>query len=586
MNNAELQSGSCERTELLIDDYLEGMISIQDKEIIDAHIATCESCAKYLNETQKTILDLSTLNADNYSMSASKKTELWKNVDSKIDDKKYLNEKSDDSKTNRSASQKPDFFSKYKYYISGIAAILLIAVIYYGVKNTGIKGDRLSEQSAFGLETYWKVSNLQGTPTISGAAMTSLDSIREGQFIQTNADSRAELLIASIGKIIIEPNSKIVFVKDDDGNKRILVEYGTINANMIADPKTFFVEMPSAVASDLGGSYTLTIDSTGDGLVYVKSGKVEVQSNDRAAIVPAGNLVMTRKDFGVGTPFNENSSPQFKNALFNFDFGNCGGTCVNTLINSAKMSDAVTLVNILPVVENQYRDQVYAKVANYVAPPVPPATGDSIPYFSPEEINEWVDKIQQQVQLSIEQNLKAVEENLEHMKVIEKLNIDSLKGLEKLAKDWNFKVKTKTGEPYNYDYDYEYDLQFDTTGFNREELKRELEEAQKEFKKAQEENKVMLKEDMEDLKKDLMEMQKELKEDLDMNNEQIKQEMERAKEEIKKALKEVEKINADSVYKNRVKVRVNENLPDTETNTETEHPVETPEALEPPSGGE
>jgi len=107
---------------------------------------------------------------------------------------------------------------------------------------------------------------------------------------------------------------------------------------------SFFTKImaPSAVAMDMGGEYKLTIDSSGDGLVYVKSGKVEVQSNNREAIVPAGNLVMTKKDLGVGTPFNENSSPRFKNALMNLDFRNCGGACVNTLLKNAKVSDAIT----------------------------------------------------------------------------------------------------------------------------------------------------------------------------------------------------------------------------------------------------
>ncbi|MBK8383241.1 MAG: hypothetical protein IPL16_15415 [Ignavibacteria bacterium] len=44
--------------------------------------------------------------------------------------------------------------------------------------------------------------------------MTDNDSIKEGQFIQTNNISiKAELLIADIGKIIIEPGQKLSLCK-------------------------------------------------------------------------------------------------------------------------------------------------------------------------------------------------------------------------------------------------------------------------------------------------------------------------------------------------------------------------------------
>ena len=72
------------------------------------------------------------------------------------------------------------------------------------------------------------------------------------------------------------------------------MEYGTINADMNNNGKTFFVEMPSAVANDDKGKYTLTIDSAGDGLVFVRSGKVDVESSNRIAVVPAGNIVLTK----------------------------------------------------------------------------------------------------------------------------------------------------------------------------------------------------------------------------------------------------------------------------------------------------
>ena len=41
----------CNETELFIDDYLDGMITVKDQEKMDDHIATCAFCKKYLDDS-------------------------------------------------------------------------------------------------------------------------------------------------------------------------------------------------------------------------------------------------------------------------------------------------------------------------------------------------------------------------------------------------------------------------------------------------------------------------------------------------------------------------------------------------------
>lgn len=552
----------CGQIELIIDENLEGMISLKDKELMENHISSCADCANYLENTTALIKNLNSLPKET-NVGSSRKNELWKKIKAGIDINKY---KSDKVEISSAKNPEQPFYKKYKYYISSAAAAILIGLIFYGVKHT-TPTSRLTQQNTIGLETYWKVSNLQGAPTIGDVTMNTVDSIKEGQWIQTNGSSRAELIVADIGKIIIEPNSKIIFVKGTDGNNRILVEYGTINADMKSQPKTFFVEMPSAVASDLGGDYTLTIDSTGDGLVYVRSGKVQVESSGRDAIVPAGNLVMTRKDIGVGTPFNENSSPKFKNALFNFDFGKCSGSCVNVLLNSAKLSDAVSLVNLIPKISDEYKHEVYAKVSNFVPPPNV-IKQDSIPYIDESQINEWVDKIQKEVNENVQKNLKEVEKNLEHLKNLDHFTMDSLNALEDFAKNWKFKIKTGPNGKYQW--------QNDTAYFDKEQFKEDMEKMKKDLKEHQYFDKEQFKEDMENLKEDLKDLNENLKENMHYNNEELKKEMEKVKEEIKKSLKEVEKAKdmkeqiSDSL---KYRYKFNNNNED-EINDEKEVPVE------------
>jgi len=570
-NESRINLSQCEQTELLIDEHIEGMISLKDKDVMDEHLANCDACSDYLKETSLLVKNLSSLPAVALNLSAQNKNDMWSRVESKIDSDKYKNENSRKTEiTSSGDTDRNNFFFKYRYIISGCAAILVLIFIIYGVKNMKIENDRLSQQSAFGFGNYWKVSNLQGNSQIGDVAMGNNDSIKEGQWIQTNYNSRAELVIADIGKVIIEPNSKVVFLKSKEGDNRIFVEYGTINTDMNPNAKSFFVEMPSAVATDNGGSYTLTIDSTGDGLVYVKSGKVEIESQNKEAIIPAGMLVLTKKDIGVGTPFNESSSAKFKNALFNFDFGNCAGACVATLLNNARMSDAVTLVNLIPNVEKEYSDQVYTKLATFVAPPKP-VPSDSIPFLNEEELNQWIEKIQVEVQQNVEKSMKDVEKSLEQINNAEYFNEESLKDLEDFAKNWNFQIKTTPEGTYVWEED--------SLGFDKEQFKKDMEEMKQDIEEYKKFNKEQLKEDMEELKEDLKEMKIELKENLNMNNEELKKELEKANEEMRKAMKEVEKINIPDSVRRKIKVNSKDGFEYIETPEVQESP-ETPETPE------
>lgn len=569
-NESRINLSQCEQTELLIDEHIEGMISLKDKEAMDEHLVNCDACSDYLKETSSLVKNLSSLPAVAVNLSVQNKNDLWSRVESKIDINKYKNERSVKAEITSVNPEGNSFFFKYRYILSGCAAVLVLLFIIYGVKNMKIENDRLSQQSAFGFGNYWKVSNLQGNSLIGDAAMSNYDSIKEGQWVQTNYNSRAELVIADIGKVIIEPNSKVVFLKSAEGDNRILVEYGTINTDMNPNAKNFFVEMPSAVATDNGGSYTLTIDSTGDGLVYVKSGKVEIESPNREAIIPAGMLVLTKKDVGVGTPFNENSSAKFKNALFNFDFGNCAGTCVATLLNNAKMSDAVSLVNMIPNVDKEYSDQVYTKLATFVAPPKP-VPADSIPFLDEDEINEWIEKIQVEVQQNVEKSMKDVEKSLEQINNAEYFNEESLKDLEDFAKNWKFQIKTSPEGTYVWEED--------SLGFDKEQFKKDMDEMKLDIEEYKKFNKEQLKEDMDELKEDLQEMRIELKENLNMNNEELKKELEKANEEMRKAMKEVEKINIPDSVRHKIKIKSKDGFEYIETPEVKETP-ETPETPE------
>ena len=564
----------CDETERLIDDYLEGNISPKDKEIMDSHVDSCEDCKGYLEATSKLKLQLGSLSTNYEYLSSSEKDELWKGVESKVDFEKRqteeLNKNFEDP-----AYRKYGLLYKYRYYASAFAALIVIGMIFFAVKNFKFESPVLTKQDSYGLPSYWKVTSLSGTPFISEEAMAKLDSIRDGEYIITNDSSRAELFITDIGKVLVEPNTKLMIVKGKDGRNKLSVIYGTIDADMKKVQEPVHVELPSAIAMDEGGSYKVTVDGSGDGLFYVKSGQVEVVSGNKQSVVPAGSLVMTKKDKGVGTPFSNLSSSVFKKALYNFDFGNCDVSCVTTILNSANKNDAVSLVNMITQVEEQYKDRVYAKVASFVPPPHP-VHRDSIPFIDEKEIEDWVTKIEADVQANIEKNMKHLEENLENLKQLEFMTFDTLKWADDLNKKYNVKVKV-------YDNDFEFVEMPDSVMvyFDKEEFKQEMEELNKELEEDMKERNADLKIEMKELNDELNEELKNLNEELKdagiERNEELRKELDKARQEVERALKEVGekvKVEVNTNEDGKVEVKVNTDAPE---KTEAPEPPETPD---------
>jgi len=536
---------NCEQIELLVDDYLEGMISTEDRRKMEEHLSGCHNCRKYLEETVILIEKAVLLSRDEAHgrelLPTVKQKELWNRIEAKINDS--LPEKGSSHIYNMSGledeyipagssassvekiTRPPSRWGAMRYYASGLAAVFILAFVIYGV-NQFLKrsndinlSDDIVEISG---SPKWMVTSIKGSPLINNMVMKAIDSLAIGGYVTTDDSSKAELYVAGLGSVVIEPNSKVKLVKSVEGEHRIQLDYGSIDANILATPRTFFVDAGTVTAVDLGCSYKFSVDKAGDGLLYVRSGMVALESaSGRESIVPEGKFCVTRQDIGPGTPFREDSSPKLKKALMEFDFGTCGGECVKTILSSAKKTDAVTLVNILPRVDQQYKTEVYNRVAYFYAPPKNIPT-DSIPKLKRlENVNEWVDKIMEEVQKNIEDNMQRVEE---HIKKFDE---------EKFRKQWEHNWEKNVKKNWNFDYKYEFHpdsdslMMFDTEGTLSQE---ELDELNREMQELQ----LDLKIDNEEFKQEM----EKVKEELKKVNEKIRQEMEEVQKEIEKDKRE------------------------------------------------
>jgi hypothetical protein len=218
--------------------------------------------------------------------------------------------------------------------------------------------------------TGWQVTRLQGAPRIGSETISSRGSLAIGQWLETDGNSRAQIAVGSIGNVEIDPNTRVRLIATQPTDHRLELERGKMSARIWAPPRLFFVDTPSAVAADLGCEYTLEVNDKGAGRLSVTSGWVALQTKDRESIVPAGASCETELGKGPGTPYFDDSTPEFKNALRDVDKAPGSGTgALALLLSQSRPRDTLTLYHLLPRVDEEDRVHVYEKMAGLVPPP-------------------------------------------------------------------------------------------------------------------------------------------------------------------------------------------------------------------------
>ncbi len=222
----------------------------------------------------------------------------------------------------------------------------------------------------------WEVASLTGTPRIGDEKIKDTGKLGVGEWLETDNASTAKLKVAEIGYVDIDPNSRVQLVRTKDTEHRISLAQGKLSALILAPPRLFIVDTPSATAVDLGCAYTLEVDEFGASLLHVTSGWVSFVHRGRETFIPAGAMCSTRKGSGVGTPYFEDASTTFKAALTTIDFGKTAQSesAIRSLLGEARVPDALTLWHLLgrrvPTRALERRGQIYDRLAKLVPPPV------------------------------------------------------------------------------------------------------------------------------------------------------------------------------------------------------------------------
>src|SRR5713101_4577828 len=222
----------------------------------------------------------------------------------------------------------------------------------------------------------WGVEQVAGAPRLGTKSIGrpgEKGTLRIGQTLETDRDSRASIKVSEVGQVDIDPQTRLRLAESRSSRTRLELERGTIHAMIWAPPGEFLVDTPSALAVDLGCAYTLRVDDTGAGLLRTRMGWVGFRLNGRDAFIPAGAVGETRPGIGPGTPYFEDAPGELREALREFDFAKLSDSertaKLAIVLARARKADALTLWHLLSRASVADRGKVFDTLNTSVLAP-------------------------------------------------------------------------------------------------------------------------------------------------------------------------------------------------------------------------
>jgi FecR protein len=241
----------------------------------------------------------------------------------------------------------------------------------------------------------WQVSRLDGSPRVASKPLTgATGELPVGEWLETDARARARIRVAHIGRVDVEPATRVGLLSAHAGDYRLRLDRGTLVAFITAPARQFRVETPSAVAVDLGCAYSLHVRDDGESELRVTAGWVSLQGPQRASFVRAGAQCLARRGSGPGTPHLNDVSVAFRDAVRLLDFERASpqarSAAVDRVLAETRPRDAITLWHLLSRVDSVDRDRLFDRLAA-IAPPPPGVTRDGIRAGTTAMLDRWWD---------------------------------------------------------------------------------------------------------------------------------------------------------------------------------------------------
>ncbi|MBA3854610.1 MAG: hypothetical protein C0503_09350 [Gemmatimonas sp.] len=118
------------------------------------------------------------------------------------------------------------------------------------------------------------------------------------------ADDSLRLNVGRIGHVTLAPGARARLRRGAWNEHRLALARGSMEAVIAAPPRLFFVETPTALATDLGCAYRLEVAADGATTLHVSVGWVELAKDGRRSVVPAGLTARVDANGVPGVPYD------------------------------------------------------------------------------------------------------------------------------------------------------------------------------------------------------------------------------------------------------------------------------------------
>jgi hypothetical protein len=339
--------------------FLDGELTSDERIRVEAHIEQCQRCATALHrirQAREAATDLPLVEAP---------ASLWARIESEIEA--------------WPAARRTGL--RWPRFATGAAGIGFAAVILVLAANRG--GPKLGPSL--------EIASVVGAPTVGSKRLTAKSRLVQGEWLETDANSRAIVRVAQIGTVEVLPHSRLRLLGTSPREHRMELRIGRLSAKIEAPPRLFLVETPSSTAIDLGCEYTLQVDIEGRTELHVTFGEVALTRRDGSeVVVPAGMKCVTTKAEGPGTPFVEDAHWILRQALEAIDRGAPSGDDFKAVLERATQRNALTLYYLLTRERALvgFREAVFDRLAKISSPPEG-VTKEGILRFDAAMLSKW-----------------------------------------------------------------------------------------------------------------------------------------------------------------------------------------------------
>ena len=348
---------NCTECTAKLNDCVDGQLPAAEARATAAHVASCAACRRELEALRALLATATAL-----PRGIAPRRDLWAGIRSEVERvvPHALSARRHATQTSGLETSRSTFKATLSWF-APLAIAASVAAVFTVV-------ERLTPPRPRG--PAWSVAALEGAPRVDAKTFAGQTAFRVGQWLETDAASRAEVTVGAIGRVTLDSNSRLRLATAAEKDHRLELARGSLSAFIYAPPRIFFVDTPSATAVDLGCAYTLKVNDDGDGALHVSLGYVALEHKGRESIIPSGAMCFTRRGAGPGTPFVEDASGSLRAALEKFDFQpGAARSALQTILTEARAQDAITLWHLLARTAGTDRENVFDRLASHHAPP-------------------------------------------------------------------------------------------------------------------------------------------------------------------------------------------------------------------------